>query len=230
MKTDEDNLLDTIKNGDVKMRSRGYFVARRVFKAVLVILFFLLLLFVITFILFALQENGGFYATNFGPVGWGVFLASLPWTIFLLSLALLLVLWLLVQRYSVAYHQPILYTLLILIFVVSITAIFLLPGSYLQGGIFRYASRNQIPVVTGFYTLETTPANGVYRGQVVAFSTSSFILEYALGQTSTVLFMPAGTSSELGGINPGDYVIVFGRRVATATIEASGVEKIVDYQ
>jgi hypothetical protein len=231
MKIDEeDKVLNTIKSGDVKMRPHGYFVARTVLRAILVLLFFLLLLFVITFILFVLQENGGFYAANFGPVGWGVFLESLPWVTFLLSLALLMVLWLLVQRYSIAYHQPLLYTLLILIFVASITAIYLIPVSYLQGGIFRYVSRNQMPMVTGIYTSEIAPADGVYRGQIVALSTSSFILAYAAGQTSTVFLAPTVASSEFKVINPGDYVIIFGRRVATGTIEASGMEKIVDYQ
>jgi hypothetical protein len=222
MKNDSDEIINTIKSGETKMHSRAYFMARATLVLLAAVLLFLLILFVATFIVFALQENGGFFATNFGPVGWGAFLASLPWTLLLLSLALVLILWILLRRYSVVYHQPFLYILLLLIVVVSLLCLFISAGS-IHGGIYRYVSRNPIPVVSGVYEFETAPAGGVYRGQVVTLSTSSFVLENILGQTSTVLITPVG-------IDPGDYVIVFGHGVATATIQASGVETIVDYQ
>jgi hypothetical protein len=231
MKNDSDEIINTIKNGKTKMHSRAYFVAQAALIVLGAIFLFLLILFVATFIVFALQENGGFFATNFGPAGWGAFFASLPWTLLLLSLALVLILWILLRRYSVVYHQPLLYVFFVLIVVVSLSCLFISAGS-IHGGIYRYVSRNSIPVVSGVYEFETAPAGGVYRGQVVTLSTSSFVLENALGQTSTVLVMPAAPSSEseLGEIDPGDYVIVFGHGVATATIQASGVETIVDYQ
>jgi hypothetical protein len=231
MDMDEEKIIETIKSGKAKMHSRAYFVAQAVFVVLGAVLLFLLILFVATFIIFALQENGGFFAANFGPAGWGVFFASLPWTMLLLSLALVLVLWILLRRYSAVYHQPFLYILFVLIVVVSLLCLFI-SASSIHGGIYRYVSRNPIPLVSGVYEFETAPAGGVYRGQVVTLSTSSFVLENALGQTSTVLVVPAAASSEseLGEIGPGDYVIVFGRGVATATIQASGVETIVDYQ
>lgn len=223
----KDKIINTIKNSEVKMRSRGYFIARAVLAIIVAIVVLFLLLFVITFILFTLRENGGFFAANFGPTGWGIFLESLPWSIFLLSIALLLVLWLLLRRYAIVYHQPFLYTLLILIVMVSIAALFLLPGS-LQGGIFHYVSQNRIPMVTGVYEFETAPMNGVYRGQVAALATTSIILKSTSGQTSTVLMVPA-VAAEIRAIVPGDYVIIFGRQVATATIEVSGVERMIEY-
>lgn len=230
-KNDSDEIINTIKSGETKMHSRAYFFAQAALVVLGAVLLFLLILFVATFIIFALQENGGFFAANFGPAGWGTFFVSLPWTMLLLSLALVLILWILLRRYSVVYHQPFLYTLLLLIVVISLIAVFLFPSS-IHGGIFRYASRNQVPVVAGVYEFETTPISGmgIYRGQVVTRATSSFVLEDGMRQTSTVLVMPAAASSELGQADPGDYVIVFGHGVATATIQASGVETIVDYQ
>ena len=222
MKNDSDEIINTIKSGETKMHSRAYFFAQAALAMISAVLLFLLIFFVATFIIFALQENGGFFATNFGPAGWGAFFASLPWTLLLLSLALVLILWILLRRYSVVYHQPFLYILLLLIVAVSLLCLFVSAGS-IHGGIYRYVSRNSIPVVSGVYEFETAPAGGVYRGQVVTLSTSSFVLENILGQTSTVLVTPVG-------IDPGDYVIVFGHGVATATIQASGVETIVDYQ
>ena len=221
-KNDSNEIIDTIKSGKAKMHSRAYFVAQAAVVLLGAILLFLLILFIATFIIFALQENGGFFAANFGPIGWRVFFSSLPWTMLLLSLALVLILWILLRRYSVVYHQPFLYILLLLIVVVSLSCLFISAGA-IHGGIYRYVSRNPIPMLSGVYEFETAPADDVYRGQVAALSTSSFVLANDFGQTSTVLFMPSG-------VEPGDYVIVFGHGVATATIQASGVETIVDYQ
>ncbi len=228
-KNDSDEIINTIKTGEAKMHSRAYFFAQAALVILGAVLLFLLILFVATFIIFALQENGGFFAANFGLAGWGVFFASLPWTMLLLSLALVLVLWILLRRYSLVYHQPFLYVLLVLIVAISLLCLFI-PASSIHGGIYRYLSRNPIPVMSGVYEFETAPANDVYRGQVVTLSTSSFVLANDFGQTSTVLVMPAVASSELSEINLGDYVIVFGHGVATATIQASGLETIVDYR
>jgi hypothetical protein len=223
-----DEVINTIKSSGTKMRSRAYFVTRAVLVIVAAALLFLLVLFVATFIVFALQQNGGFFATNFGPGGWSVFFFSLPWSLLLLSIVLLLILWILLRRYSFIYHQPFLYTLLILVVVVSLVCFFLSAGS-IHGGILRYVSRNPVPVVTGVYEFDTAPMSGIYRGQVAILATSSFILEDVLGQTSTVIVVPAAWP-ELGELQPGNYVILFGRGIATATIEAYGLEPVVEYQ
>jgi hypothetical protein len=223
-----DKVIDTIKSGEVKMHSRSYFVARAILIIIFSVLLFLFIFFVTTFIIFALQLNGGLYAAGFGPLGWLVFLSALPWSLLLLSIVLVLLLWMLLRRYAIVYHQPFLYVLLLLVVVISL-ACFFLSASSIHNGIYRYVSRYPVPVMTGVYEFETAPASGVYRGQVVALATSSFILANAAGQTSTVFVLP-GAVGELVDIGPGDYVLIFGRGVATATIDAAGVETIVDYR
>jgi hypothetical protein len=223
-----DDVIDAIRTGKAKMHSRSYFILMGVLTLICAILLFSIIFFVLTFIIFALQENGGLFAVGFGPSGWLIFLGSLPWSLLLLSIALILILWILLRRYSVVYHQPFLYTLLMLIVVISIAGFFLSAGA-IHGSIDRYVLRNQIPVVTNVYEFETSPMNGIYRGQAVMIATSSLILADTIGQTSTVLLIPVA-AAELARIRPGDYVIVFGRPVATATIQASGVEAITYYQ
>jgi len=223
-----DEVINTIRSSGAKMHSRAYFVTRAVLVILASAFLFLMVLFVATFIIFALQQNGGFFATNFGPGGWSVFFFSLPWSLLLLSIVLVLILWILLRRYSLIYHQPFLYTLLILVVVVSLTCFFLSAG-FIHGGILRYVSRNPVPVVTGVYEFETSPMSGIYRGQIAMLATSSFILENALGQTSTVIVVRAAWP-ELAGVRPGNYVILFGHGIATATIEAYGFEPVVEYQ
>jgi len=197
---DTDEVINIIKSTGAKMHSRRYFVAKTILAIVGAICLFFILLFVVSFIIFILQENGGLFATTFGPGGWLTFFYALPWSFLLLSIALILVLWLLLRRYAIIYHQPFIYILLFLIVIVSLT-LFFLSASAIHGGIMRYTSRNQIPLVSGVYEFETTPMNGMYRGQVMFLATSSFVIEN-----------------------------VFGHDVATATINAAGVETIVDYQ
>lgn len=231
MDMNEEKIIEAIKSGKAKMRPRSYFITQAILALLGAVLLFIIIFFITTFIIFALQENGGLFAARFGPAGWGVFFTSLPWAMLLLSLALVLILWLLLRRYALVYHQPVLYIILILVVAISLASLFVSAGS-IHGGIYRYVSANPVPVFSGVYALETAPAEGIYRGQVVAISTSSLLLADELGQTSTILFAPAAPAplAELRDIEPGDYVIVFGRAVAPATIAASGAEKIVDYR
>ena len=222
------DLIDTIKNGRIKMRPRSYFITRSVVALIGTIVVFFVILFMITFIVFALQENGGSFATHFGFAGWGIFLESLPWSMLFLSLALALILWILLRRYAIVYRQPFLYVLLALAIVTSLASAFI-SESAIQGEIFHYAFQNHIPVVSGVYELETAPANDIYRGHVAVLATSSFILTDETGHTSTILLIPAAME-RFSMLGRGDYVVIFGHSVATATISASGVTKIVDYQ
>jgi hypothetical protein len=227
-KNNSEDVINSIKSSQAKMRPRSYFAVRTTLILIGAILLFFLVLFMAIFMIFALQENGGFFAAHFGITGWGIFFGSLPWTPFLLSLVLLLILWLLLRRYPTVYHQPFLYILLILIVVISLAS-FALSVSTIPGGIFRYVARNRIPIISGVYAFETAPMSGIYRGEVIVLASSSFVLGNDLGQTSTVLFVSTA-SGELRELAPGDYVLIFGHGVATATIQASGVEQIVDYR
>ncbi|HUC01854.1 MAG TPA: hypothetical protein VMA75_03035 [Candidatus Paceibacterota bacterium] len=225
---ESDHVIETIKSGKAKMRPRSYFIAQAVLAIIAAALLFFLILFLATFAIFSLEENGGLFAIDFGLSGWAIFFESLPWTVLLLSLAFILILWILLRRYPLVYQQPFLYTLLILIAAISLVSFFL-SGPSLQGGLMQYAYENQLPLLSGVYKYETTPTRGIYRGEVVLMIANGFVLEDALGNTSTI-FMAPGAGSELSAIGPGEYVLIFGRFVATSTIEASGLEKIVDYE
>jgi hypothetical protein len=224
----KDSVIGAIKDREIKMHPRGYFTFRTTLTLIGAVMLFFVILFVTSFMMFALDQNGGLYAIHFGPSGWIIFFSSLPWSLLLLSIVLIFILWILLRRYSLVYRQPFLYALLSLVIVISLASFFL-PADLIQGGIFHYISRNPIPGVTNIYQFETAPGSGVYRGQVIIIATSSFILGNSFGQTSTV-FMVSGDSSELTEVMPGDYVIILGHNMATGTIEASGVERIVSYQ
>jgi hypothetical protein len=220
-----EDVFKTIESGGVKMRPRWYFLVREALVIAAIVLLAFITLILASFIIFALKENGGWYAIRFGARGWSDFLDSLPWSILLLSLALILILAFLLKQYAFAYHRPFLYLLLLLVAVVSLAGFFIAATSF-HSGIFRYASANRIPLIPGVYRFEMTPSGDLYRGEVITFLVSGggIVIENALGETSTVILTPAA-SSELEGMDSGDYVIVFGWPGTTDTIDASGLER-----
>jgi len=224
----KETVIDTIKSREIKMHTRGYFVARAIFLIIIAVVLFLFIFILTTFMIFALRLNGGFYAVGLGPSEWLVFLNALPWSLMLLSIALILILWILLRRYAVVYHQPFLYILLFLIVVMSL-AYFSFSVNGINNQVFHYVSQNQIPLISSVYQFETAPASGVYRGQILLITTSSFILANGLGQTSTVLLLPRALW-ELGALRSGDYVLIFGHAAATDTIQGSDVERIQYYE
>jgi hypothetical protein len=222
MKSDE--VINSIKSSDIKMRPRWYFIAQTVLTIIAASLMFVVLLFVVSFIDFALQQNGGFFAIGFGPAGFMTFFYSLPWVFFLLSLVLIFALAILLKHYPAVYHRPLAYLLLLLIFVVTVVAL-LLSISPFHSQIIRYVSNNRLPIVEQFYEGETAPGINTYRGEVALFIPNGFILENTVGRTSTVVVV-AKALPELTGVKVGDTVIIFGRGIASATIEALGVERM----
>ena len=212
------------------MRPRWHFTVRAALVGVAIVLSLFIAFLVASFILFALQENGGFYAMRFGIVGYETFLGIFPWSIFLLLIALLLALGLFLRRhYAFAYQRSFFSLLLLLIAAIALASV-VVPVVPFHAELYRLAAREDIPVIPGFYQYETTPGGDLYRGEVVSFGPASrtFIVADALGNTSTIRLMSAA-SSELQAIGVGEYVLIFGSPVSTDTIRASGVEQAQNF-
>jgi hypothetical protein len=224
------DIFKAIEERKVQMRSHRYFAIRAALIAAAIALVLFLVLVIVTFISFALQENGGFYATRFGVSGFGTFVGSFPWTAFLLLIALFLALGIFLRRqYAFAYQRSFFALLLALVAVIALASI-AIPAVPVHEVIYHFAANDGIPFVPGIYQYETTPRGALYRGEVVSFGPAdgSFVIENAIGVTSTV-FVTAAASSEMQEIGVGRYVMVFGAPVATHTIAASGVETVQNF-
>jgi hypothetical protein len=223
----DNDVIDQIKSNKTKMRPRSYFIFRAVLLIVIAVIVFLLLLFFVSFIIFVLRQDGGLLAVNYGVSGWDVFFHALPWSLLLLSLALILTLALLLKRYAFIYHQPFLYSLLALIIVVSLGSVFVAATS-LHPGIMSYATRNGLPLIQGVYQFEMAPPGNIYRGEVIQMIPSGFILEEADGETSTII-IASNTPFAAADFPVGDYVVIFGHPASTATIEVFGMQRADAY-
>lgn len=214
----ENQIIDAIKKGNTKMRPRWYFVLRGILIVLACLMIFFLVILAISFIVFALQQNGGFLATGFGLTGWAIFFHALPWSVILLSLALIIILFILLKRYSFIYHQPSLYILLVLVIVIALGSFFIEAINF-----HRTIEENNIPGIETVYQYETTPQNYIYRGQIIGLVQNGFILQNAIGETST--FQVASSAVlNLSLFKIGDFVMVFAEPYATATFDMYGVQ------
>ncbi len=219
---EEARIMDAITRREVRMRPRWYFVLRGVLLIAAVLLLFLLLLYLVSFIIFALHENGAWFAPHFGLSGWSLLVTAVPWSLLLLAFAFIVILASLLMRYEFVYHRPLLYFLFSAILVVTVGG-FLIASTSLQPGLLPYEAAT--PVLGGFYRYETSYPSNVHRGTIVALAgDGTFVIADDLGATSTVA--PATGVMFADPLHAGDVVLVFGASGEDGVIRAFGVETI----
>lgn len=215
------DILDAIKREKAKMRSRWFFVARSALFALAAFILFVALLYLISFIIFALQRSGVWLAPDFGPAGWLLFLGGLPWGLLLVALIIVLVLAALLSRYEFVYHHPLFYGLFAFVFV-AVAVSFLIAATSFHERVFEYSAEN-LPLLGQFYAFETEAPPTIHRGEIVALAPGVWVIADASGITSTVVAEQKAVLA--GDFHIGDNVIVFGDREPDGSIDAFGVEK-----
>ncbi len=205
------------------MRPRWVFVVRAILMAISAALLFALLLYVASFIIFALHQDDVWFAPDFGISGWSLLLAALPWGLLLLSLVILVVLANIMNHYSFVYHRPLSEFLFVLVLLVVLGSFWIAATSF-HAGVFHYAEED-VPIMGRFYESETNPPACMHRGVVAEVASSGFMIMDGNGATSVVVAGPGVVLS--GGFRVGDTVIVFGDRNASGSIQARGVQEIL---
>lgn len=219
----EKNVFDAIEHGGVKMRPRWHFVVRAVLVATGSVLFFLLLVYFASTALATLYRNGAWVAPAFGLSGWLLFLRSLPLILIGFTLIFVIVIALLARHYAFVYHQPLVYLLLIIAGLTTIASFLIAPTAF-HRAVFDYTAE-KFPFAQSFYIYEETTPRAVHRGEIIAFTSSGFVLRDIDGDvTATVVFAAASTSFGLG-----DAVVVFGDENASDTIYPFGAQRFTPF-
>lgn len=219
----QQEVLDAIASGRVKMRSKWYFILQTILAIVGGVILGLFLIYIGGFILFLLLQSGAIYAPGLGFSGWYIFLRSLPWLLILLSLVFILVLVLLINHFSFSYQRPLLYSLLGILIIVTGASLIVafVPANSI---FFNYANP---PLLGGYYSnYGAGELTDIHRGEIIALAENGFVLEGLSGETSTVLFGEAMPTSTGLGLHAGDLVIVFGDRDQNGFIEASAIDRV----
>jgi len=219
----QQEVLDAIASGRVKMRSKWYFALQTVLAITGGVIVGIFLVYIGGLILFLLLRSGAIYAPGLGFSGWYIFLRSLPWLLILLSLVFLLVLVILINHFSFSYQRPLLYSLLGILFIVVVASLVFafVPAS---GAFLDY---NNPPFLGGYYaSYGAGELTDVHRGEIVALADNGFILAGVSGETSTVLFGQSMATDTVLGLQDGDLVVVFGDRDQDGFIQAAAIDRV----
>ena len=225
----QDKIFDAIKSGELKMRPRRYFIMRDVLGVVAIIIILLMAVYLASFIIFVLHQDGAWFVPVFGLSGWFALFNALPWLLILLSAIFVIFLAMLVKRYQFLYQWPMLYSLLGVIFLIAAVCFLFIQSSF-YNQFFSSGVMEDVPFLGSYYPgFGTLGPNDVHRGVISSgtlTAASGFILEDNGGGTSTII-IASSTIIPLGpAFEAGDTIVVFGDRSPTGTIYAAGVERL----
>ncbi len=215
-------IIDAIKKRDVRMRPRRYFVLRAALIAIAAFFLFLILLYMVSFIIYALHEDGVWFAPDYGLSGWSLFLSAIPWGLLILAFVLVLILANLLRHYTFVSHQPLFYLLFAFIVIITSGGFFLAATAF-HPDLFQYASTN-VPFLGNFYEYETAFPASVHRGVITSFADGGFTITDDFGVTSSIVAAPGVVFIQ--DFRVGDMVLIFGTRNENGTISAFGIQRI----
>lgn len=222
-----DKILEQIKQGEVKMRSKIYFVLKTLLVVLGIFVFALFALYLISFIVFALRASGAWYLSGFGFSGIKASIVLIPWILILVAIVLIVILEILVKRFSFTYRQPILYSVLGII-------IFVFLGSFVIGktgfhpNLFQKAREGRLPVAEKFYRgYGMEKFHNVHKGVVSELTDNGFIIKTYNDEVLVVIITDKTRFLFKDDIKIGDMVLILGER-DNDIITADGVRKIND--
>lgn len=128
-------VLEKIRSGKVKMRSRFYFVLKAIILVLAAGITVLMSIFLASFIAFALKMNG--------PV---FFLTALA----LAALIFVLLAWLLAEKFSAFYKKPLVFGLALVFILVAISSAAVLKTPFHQK-MLELSQQKEVPIISPFY-------------------------------------------------------------------------------
>ena len=219
----KESVLHKIKQGEVSMRPRWYFVLKSFLVLAGMCILGLWLIYLVSFIIFALVTSGVIIIPIFGIQGLIEFLFALPWLLIVIAILFVVLLEILVNRYSFGYRKPLLYTLFTIIGL-TVMGTFLVSQSGIHDMAMQRSVERQLPIFGEMYKGYGIPPNErIHIGEIIVMNDKGFILDERIkGKLNIILNnqtqQPKGTI-----FNVGDHVIVFGPRQADE-VQAFGVK------
>jgi hypothetical protein len=215
-----------IEGGKVTMRPKWHFLLKAALALAGVVFLSLTLVYLTSFIIFAMRESGAWYVTPFGLRGLYAFLTAAPWALILLAAVIFVIIETLVRRYSFAYRRPLMYSLIAILASVTLSS-FAVARTPLHSGLLRHAEEERLPMGGNvfYHRYGMKEAKDVHPGFVVKFIDQGFELDTMHDGTVPVLVAPSTQFVPDARISVGNRVIVFGP-LLEGRIHAFGVREI----
>jgi len=191
------------------MKPKSHFILKTVFFGLSIVAFFMLTLFLISFIGFVLRINSFWYLPRFGLQGMGIFFGGLPWILIFVSLALIMLLYFFSKRFSFVYKKPVIYSLIIIITLVLLFG-FTISKTGLHGGLFDQAEKGRLPIMGVFYkNYAQRGLKEISKGTVLDIQGNIVSLKDITGKEYEVII---ASSTKGFDFKVGDRILIFGKQ------------------
>lgn len=221
----KNSILSKIRSGQTKMRPRWYFVLRAILFIVLIVVAALALFYLTSFIFFVLRYTGILFVPAFGFYGTVVFLESLPWPLIFAAVIFLILIEILLERYSFAYRRPLVYSIAGIIILVIIGG-FILSRTGLHQKLFCRDKDWGLPVAGFLYRgYALKELKNIHTGVVTATTTGGFQIANRRGESITVVVPPNAAFPPDVDFGIGDRMVIVGDR-NDGSVQAFGARRV----
>jgi hypothetical protein len=227
-------VLEKIGHGDVRKRSRAYFMAQIFLIVALLVVALALAMFVLSFGIFSVHESGEQFLLGFGSRGVLTFFALFPWMALVVDILLFAIIEWLLRRFKFGYRIPVLRAVFGIVVLAAAGGVIVMLTP-LHATLLQRAQDDTLPVLGEWYeTINASHADqGVFRGTLASIKGNEFIIFHNDGDHDAddgtwTVSAPAGF--DMASINVGDRVYIAGDASqggsAQGTIQAYGVGKL----
>jgi hypothetical protein len=225
-KTDsiKEGVLKAIEDGRVKMRPKWQFIAKAALAILGVVLVALTTLYLVSFIVFVLRQTGVLFVPGFGFRGFGIFFLSLPWLLIALAALFMLLLEIIIKRYSFAYGRPFLYSALAVVFLGIIGGI-IIGETPLHERFFDEAESGHLPFARPMYEYFGQEPQNITVGAITKITGNGYQIQSGDGDDLfSVIVSPQTQTPPPNTLKVGDIILILGPRQGK-TILAQGIQK-----
>lgn len=221
-KTIHDNVLKAIEAGQVKMKPKWHFVVRTALLLVGTILLTLSILYVASFIIFIMRQNGLLFVSSYGWHGLNVLINSIPWLLVGMTIVFIVLLQILIKKYSFGYGKPLMYSVLAVIVIVIVGGM-LLEKTSIHQGLFNEAENDRLPLFGGMYRqFGEEHSESITIGKIHELLNNGYRIENHTNDDIVIIVTPQTKLPPNSSLQIGDVIFVLGRQNGN-TVEAEGI-------
>jgi len=223
-----DKLVGKIEGGELKMRSKTYFILKSLIYFLTAIFFLILSVAIITFSFYIFKISGLFNLSHFGLKGMRDLMLSLPLVLLFITGSFTVISAIFLYQYPVTYRRPLIYSVGALLVLMSVGLAIFIGAVDFRRSIYQALEEDKIPLASSFYDYfnGASPRN-IFKGRVESDYLGGFSM-FIDGESEKEVRVAFGPNTSFYGADnfrKGDIVIIHGRRNGNV-IGAFVVEKI----
>ncbi|MFH1129631.1 MAG: hypothetical protein V1686_02765 [Patescibacteria group bacterium] len=200
----KDRILNEIKKGDLKMHPKFTYALKAIFMVATIIILIMIVVFLISFMVFSLKNNGAQFLITTGFMGVLYLIYSLPWVFVSVTLFAILLIEYLVKRFKFAYRRPLIYSLLIVL-IFSTACGVLMHREFFHRGV-------SCLINDSLYSPKPVNFPNTYQGQIHKINENEIQIIDLNGRIIDAIFPSESFRLKENEFEPGDRIIFTGNK------------------